>query len=606
MAAQVAEVLSAPRRCHFERLEDYLLLFILDSCDLLSLIRLTRVCKRLYLCAHDVMARSPGMCEGPWDGTRGGLVLLASRLQSPPNVLICMTAGGCDTAASMESLRETISSELPSTMSVLISDNSHVQHGGACVSKTKAKTKLKAVCLLGSFPEATAASFVISNETFAHSLEGLEEGDAVTAINSMLASAGGLLLSGDAAGAEAEEWKVVIVTARPDEDGGWCEIFLRLLQRRFPEAAIIGGVATSGHHATLNSGVFTSSTTKANRDSIALLCLGGNCPVRSVVTRGVEPMGCAWAVREAEWLDDYNESVDPWDGHKLCLLAKLQPAAAAAAAAANIAHAEGTEPLQDAKDVLRSVAPGGAQQAIMMGHRFAAPPAAPAAPAVAAKSEGNRQEDEEDGSFVLSGVGSSSVHDGKIVLVLPDGGTRLPSHVQFFKMSKEACTADLQHQLRSVHAQAARQRQKVMGGIMFTCSARGPQKGGLASAAMMDATVFQAVFGPATPLVGTYCNGEIGPVARAAGSGEPGGAAMACTSPRTLYRSGGVALQGFTAVFGIFCLPTTKRESNLRELLGQGVGAAGGGSGGGVVGSRETSEELVRRVCSQLLASKRR
>jgi small ligand-binding sensory domain FIST len=82
-------------------------------------------------------------------------------------------------------------------------------------------------------------------------------------------------------------------------------------------------------------------------------------------------------------------------------------------------------------------------------------------------------------------------------------------------------------------------REKLLGALMFSCGARGPQPRML-PVAMADATEFRRVF-PDLPLHGFYAGGEIGPEARAANG--------------RVFMHGRVKLQGFTAVFGVFVVP---------------------------------------------------
>eukprot|EP00966_Prymnesium_polylepis_P015971 368589-Prymnesium_polylepis.1 len=73
---------------------------------------------------------------------------------------------------------------------------------------------------------------------------------------------------------------------------------------------------------------------------------------------------------------------------------------------------------------------------------------------------------------------------------------------------------------------------------MFTCTARHEAA---------DAKAFTTVF-PSVPVVGLPCGGEIGPRARS----TPGGT-----------QTGDAALQGFTAVYGLFAVPERSRAVPL-------------------------------------------
>ena len=73
---------------------------------------------------------------------------------------------------------------------------------------------------------------------------------------------------------------------------------------------------------------------------------------------------------------------------------------------------------------------------------------------------------------------------------------------------------------------------------------------------MMDAQRFENRF-PSLPLCGCYTQGEIGP--RAIYVEHPAKAAS------TVSMRGGVALQGFTVVFGVFVCPTVL-DAKAREF----------------------------------------
>lgn len=85
--------------------------------------------------------------------------------------------------------------------------------------------------------------------------------------------------------------------------------------------------------------------------------------------------------------------------------------------------------------------------------------------------------------------------------------------------------------------------QSILGALLFTCNARGPHMFG---AHARDAALFQAQF-PQAPLMGFYAAGEIGPQVEE-------GAEHA-------FLRGNAAMQGFTAVFGLFLVPSKRMPS---------------------------------------------
>ena len=130
---------------------------------------------------------------------------------------------------------------------------------------------------------------------------------------------------------------------------------------------------------------------------------------------------------------------------------------------------------------------------------------------------------------------------------------------------KSECLPRLQHAKREI----AEQGKSLLGGLMFTCTARD---------ARADACAFRTVF-PRSPLAGMPCGGEIGPRFRAVSGGPSGSkgsssssssssssrsgesdAASAAASGACATQAGEVALHGYTAVFGLFSVPTRTRS----------------------------------------------
>jgi len=116
-------------------------------------------------------------------------------------------------------------------------------------------------------------------------------------------------------------------------------------------------------------------------------------------------------------------------------------------------------------------------------------------------------------------------------------------------------TMRLQHARREVEGEG----KALLGGLMFTCTARD---------AAADAQGFATVF-PTTPLAGMPCNGEVGPRVNAT---APASSSRDATQPVRATGAGGATLQGFTAVYGLFAAPVRTRE--VCSVFYQDVGAA--------------------------------
>jgi hypothetical protein len=148
---------------------------------------------------------------------------------------------------------------------------------------------------------------------------------------------------------------------------------------------------------------------------------------------------------------------------------------------------------------------------------------------------------------------------------------------QFYQLSAEHCLSDASAQLGRAKDQLASQGRELMGALMFSCGGRGPHP--FAGKAMMDAEAFKEAF-PSAPMTGFYAGGEIGPQAMADASGQ------------IATQTGNAALQGFTAVFGLFSVPIKlKRDGSfLPSTIDTSPGALAS-----YLAGRETPMDEVKR-----------
>jgi len=154
----------------------------------------------------------------------------------------------------------------------------------------------------------------------------------------------------------------------------------------------------------------------------------------------------------------------------------------------------------------------------------------------------------------------SFLPDGSLIWPVDNGGAEdgdlhEDCDVRFFHLSLEECRTDLTRLLGYVRAQCEEKEEQVLGALMFTCNARGRQFFG---EDCVDAKQFQTMF-PTLPLIGFWAGGEIGPQA------------VAEAAPEQATRTGRAALQGFTAVFGIFRAPLPTARSTLITLADEEV-----------------------------------
>eukprot|EP00980_Cylindrotheca_fusiformis_P019916 scaffold7017_cov134-Cylindrotheca_fusiformis.AAC.11 len=118
------------------------------------------------------------------------------------------------------------------------------------------------------------------------------------------------------------------------------------------------------------------------------------------------------------------------------------------------------------------------------------------------------------------------------------------AEINFFALCGDACLSDMERTVEKLKEQT--QGEKILGAVMFSCNGRGPQRGGLITEPMADARRFSKGF-PNVPCLGFYAGGEIGPLALAGNE--------------NVFQTGRVALQGFTAVFALFIVPVVERPN---------------------------------------------
>jgi hypothetical protein len=366
----------------------------------------------------------------------------------------------------------------------------------------------------------------------------------------------------------AVDWRFFVVSVH--EYDNWSTAFVKRLQARFPKASIIGGICTTGVAcaSSLEKG-FTSTFDTGFQGALSLLAMAGNCPVQTLVSRGVEPVCDTYSVADASWMEEDNNAM-PAGG--IMKVAQCQHVTQV-----NSAAPKGKGPEEKVYDVLVAASRRARSSfGLLMGVRVPAPDTTTTPGAAAAASEG----------FVLTQVDRDLIipsEDGahKLRLILEDGGDALPTQIRFFTITGKSCAADVVAQMSKAKASFKQRNKKVMGAIMFSCSARGPNKNDMLPTEMYDSSCFKQAFGDDVPLLGRYENGEIGPQAMASDEGSH------------IFRSGNVAVQGFTAVFGIFAVPSNKTESKLKALL----------SATPDVGL--SAEQLVGRIVSDMLLKKR-
>jgi hypothetical protein len=133
-------------------------------------------------------------------------------------------------------------------------------------------------------------------------------------------------------------------------------------------------------------------------------------------------------------------------------------------------------------------------------------------------------------------------------LIMTDGSPQQVASLEnaqldFFVLNGQACLEDMDRTVEKLQEQTL--GEEILGAIMFSCSGRGPERGGLIEEAMADATRFAKGF-PQVPCLGFYAGGEIGPLALAGND--------------NVFQTGRAAVQGFTAVFCLFIVPVLEQS----------------------------------------------
>lgn len=129
------------------------------------------------------------------------------------------------------------------------------------------------------------------------------------------------------------------------------------------------------------------------------------------------------------------------------------------------------------------------------------------------------------------------------VLLMTDGSREdevslEKANIDFFTLDPKACLEHIDMTLGKLREQT--KDDVILASVMFSCNGRGPEQMSMLRERMADAQRFNKYF-PDTPCVGFYAGGEIGP--------------MALVGNRDIFQKGKAAVQGFTAVFLLFIVP---------------------------------------------------
>jgi len=362
--------------------------------------------------------------------------------------------------------------------------------------------------MLGSFPDAVAQSFHISNQVGVELAAARDDTALAEALKRHHLPCG-------------PDWgTIVLIVGRLSRD---CdpEVILKGVQRCCPNAAILGGIAGNKllRHA--------HGRTTIKEVGIVGMALKGNVPLTALVSRGCSPMTPPLRARgaQAEVFEEDGEQ------ERVLIVPELADTDGSCQSSLKV--------VVEAQQAMRSKGRRITQP--FAGYRLGA-----------------------DGGYTLEHIGQNSFgRGGEMCLPLPSGeaGPLPDCGVRFYHLDPDACRKDLRQLLGYVKKKCEDDNEEqTLGSIMFTCGGR---RDGFFGDEFVDAKIFQEAF-PMQPLVGFWAGGEIGPQA------------LAEAVPAEATRTGRAALQGFTAVFGVFRAPPPPQRTWLALLAEDQVPAAVG------------------------------
>lgn len=245
------------------------------------------------------------------------------------------------------------------------------------------------------------------------------------------------------------------------------------------------------------------------RNGVFGVLLGGNVPVRSMVSRGVKSILNDGSKDVTRWMVQDIECFKPTDEHFPAPLERFGlPDHWKLHFIESVKNLE-TGQILPASQVLNMPA---VSDADFIGVR-------------------TTEDSIEDGFELCQWNGQLSQMMDKIVVIDQKQGSSSPKPIEigFFELDGDACRNDMEQAAKTLKEQTSRAKEDVLGALMFSCSGRGPVNNFMGL--MADATLFSKSF-PRVPCLGFYAGGEIGPQARAGRNGH------------NVFRTGSAAVQG--------------------------------------------------------------
>lgn len=523
----------------------HVILEIMNKMDFISLTNLAKTCRQNAVLVHIIMQKLPSIITSVFNDDASESLKLLERIQATPTMAILLDTSFSELRPSK--LKQLVT-RLPSKFHLLYSQNPSIEisclSGGSTTrffesSEGKySEENTEYSIMLGAFPEAICSSFLLTDDYFEllesedgneNNYDGTDDEDTTfyrphQSLEDIIKKAGMEDMH--------EDWKVFIIYTSNNE---YTESIIQFLQNKYPKAAICGGF-TYGTVGIASHGSFTS----IEENGIACLAMRGNVPIRVVVSRGVESVSDEYGVldEDIEIKSEESTSVDIILIKQVHLL--LDTGSSVTGSSSTIIGSSGsstshrhmdpvviaptdmiTHAIHHSKLVTKSN-----QIMIYLGVR-------------------NQTSD----LYHLLQLPSRPIVKSKLAFVMNKGDDK-PTQLQFFCLTPTACKRDVYQSMALLKDRLRLDKQVPMATIMFSCSGRGPRRGGFFSEDSVDATAYTSVF-PGVPLMGSYVNGEIGPQA---GAGVTAG---------SIVRSGTAVVQGFTAVFGVFTVPQPTSSAEI-------------------------------------------
>jgi small ligand-binding sensory domain FIST len=450
-------------------------------------------------------------------------------LQSKPNLILSFSTEDTEMSEAASKLEDTFGLSSPTPTVLLGAEAYAIQVNNAQRSAATATNALEHASTLSlmavNFPGAKVLPFYVTHAQ---------------------REVGRLLLERQLrAVGDLTTWKAMIVYAAGDEGHEMVESFIKSIQRLLPGAAIVGGICNGGYitmpHCSrdllMGLSVAQLRTFPESRgfqfiekselvdhiqstlrlrnvcnidEGLFGVVLGGDVPVKSVVSRGVKgvfhrmgPINSPFVVEQAELVgpddDDYmfefgsRENASPY--HLILTIRDTET--------------------QETITAMQLLAKG-----ISAGRR---------AEFIGLKRPGS------DG-FELENLHHVSAGTGALVVFSDDSQGQSDSlkgaQIDLFHLDGASCMQDMDETVNKLKEQT--EGEEILGAIMFSCAGRGPERGHLIPEEMSDATRFAKGF-PKVPCLGFYAGGEIGPLALAGNE--------------KVFQTGRAAVQGVSITF---------------------------------------------------------